>query len=335
MKTVLAWILSLSLALSGAGALAETEASLFDELSGLEWSFSSGAGGWSTELNILPDGSFTGNYHDSEMGETGDGYPEGTIYICSFIGRMSLVEQAEENVWKLMIDELTLDGEPGTELIEDGVRFVYTEPYGVSAGDEMLLYAPGTHLDVFSEEMLIWAHVLDREEPVSELDTWFLTSEKNGSGFVGCDFSAYLANPWVDLTAEELTEASGLCFGVPEGAENIGYRYLQSENLVEMRFTLGPDEFCARIRPAAPGDGELLDISGLYYIWENVESAPVGPCRGLIGQAQDGEAWVELCLWYDGTSGLMYSLSVFTADPDGLDLTAVAEQVYVPAGEND
>ena len=35
-------------------------------------------------------------------------------------------------------------------------------------------------------------------------------------------------------------------------------------------------------------------------------------------------------MWYDAAPGLMYSLSVGTTDPDGLDLTAVAEQVYVP-----
>ena len=335
MKKALAWILSLALALSAAGALAETEASLFEELAGLDWSFSSGVGGWSTELNILSDGSFIGNFHDSEMGETGEDYPEGTIYVCSFSGRMSLIEQAEENVWKIRIDELKLDEEPGGELVDDGARFVYTEPYGVSEGDEMLLYAPGTPMDVFSEDMLFWAHVLDREDPITELDTWFLTSEKNDSGFVGNDFSAYLSNPWTDMTAEELMEASGLAFGVPEGAENVIYRYLQSENLAEMQFTSGPDEYCARIQPAALAEGELLDISGLYYVWENEEAIAVGPCSGVIGQAQDGETWAELCLWYDITPGLMYSLSVFTPDPDGLDLTAVAEQVYLPVQGND
>ena len=82
-------------------------------------------------------------------------------------------------------------------------------------------------------------------------------------------------------------------------------------------------------------EGELLDISGLYYVWENEEAIAVGPCSGVIGQAQDGETWAELCLWYDITPGLMYSLSVFTPDPDGLDLTAVAEQVYLPVQGND
>ena len=266
-KKVLAWGLSLMLALSAAGALAETEASLFETLTGLDWSFSSGVGGWSTDMQIFPDGTFIGNFHDSEMGETGDGYPDGTVYVCVFSGQMSVVEQAAENVWKLRVDELTLHDEPGTEEIFDGIRYVNTQPYGVSAGDEMLLYAPGTPVDVFSEDMQFWAHVRDREEPPSALDTWFLMSEKNESGFVGYDFSAYLSNPWEDMTAEELQEASGLAFGVPEGAENILYRYLRSENLAEMQFNVGPDAYCARIQPAALGEEELLDISGMSFDW--------------------------------------------------------------------
>ena len=39
--------------------------------------------------------------------------------------------------------------------------------------------------------------------------------------------------------------------------------------------------------------------------------------------------FVELCLWYDVVPGLMYSLSVYTVDPDGLDLTAVAAMVQM------
>ena len=92
-----------------------------------------------------------------------------------------------------------------------------------------------------------------------------------------------------------------------------------------MQFTMGSDEFCARIEPAEEG----TDISGMYFDWENEEKVQVGPCAGTIGQAQTGsEDWVELCQWYDADQGLQYSLSVYTTDTDGLDLTAIAQQVY-------
>ncbi len=143
--------------------------------------------------------------------------------------------------------------------------------------------------------------------------------------------TAEIANPWEDMTAEQLTEASGLSFGVLEGAENVIYRYLPSQGLAEMQFTWNNGEYCARIQPAALQEGELLDISGMYFDWENVEAVNILHCNGTIGQAQTGsEDWVELCMWYDAVPGLMYSLSVSTTDLDGLDLTALAEQVYLP-----
>lgn len=55
----------------------------FMPISGNTFHFSSGAGGWLTEIVISEDGSFTGHFHDSDMG---DAYPEGTRYECSFTG---------------------------------------------------------------------------------------------------------------------------------------------------------------------------------------------------------------------------------------------------------
>ena len=97
-----------------------------------------------------------------------------------------------------------------------------------------------------------------------------------------------------------------------------------------MQFTLDGDEYCARIQPAALEEGELLNISGMYLPWDNEEEVTSGHCPGTLGLSQTGsEDWTELCLWYDVVPGLMYSLSVYTVDPDGLDLTAVAAMVQM------
>lgn len=331
MRKTLAWVLTFILLLSAAGACADYESPTFEELDGLEWSFCSGVGAWSTDLRIQADGSFSGNFHDSEMGDIGEGYPDGTIYVCSFTGRMTLMEQADEYSWKVHVDSLIVDDEPGIETIDEDIRFVTTDPYGISEGDDMLLYRPGTPMDALSEDMQMWAHLFDWEFKLTELDNWFLSSEANESGFV-----AYPSNPWEELTAEQLLEETGLSFGVPEGAENVVYRLLRSENLAEMQFSWYSDECCARIQPAALEEGELMNIADMYFAWENEREITIGHCHGTIGQAQTGsEEWVELCLWYDAAPGLMYALSIYTIDPDGLDLTAIAEQVYIPAQGDD
>ena len=332
MKKVLAWMMSLALVLSAAGVLAESGSPVLETMAGLEWTFASGVGAWSTELRMEPDGSFSGEYHDSEMGETGEGYPDGTIYGCSFTGKLSLAGQVDEYSWKIRVDSLSPDEGQVEEAIEDGIRYVTTNPYGLSAGDEMMLYCPGTPVSVLSEEQLFWAHVLDQETPPEALETWLLTSRNNESGFVGTPpWEMTIANPWQDLTAEELLEASGLSFGVPEGAENVIYRWLPEQKLAEMQFSLFGDDFCARLQPAALQEGELIDISGMYFNWEYEEEVMVHHCKGIIGQARSGtEDWVERVLWYDTAPGIAGSLSVQTAELDGLDLVAVAETVYLP-----
>ena len=290
MKKVMVWVLSLILILSAVGAYAGNAEPFFEQFAGMAWSFCSGVGGWSTDLEIQSDGSFNGTFHDSELGDTGELFPYGTIYGCSFSGRMSLVEQVDENAWKIRVDALSMDEGQLEEAIEDGIRYVTVEPYGISEGDEMLLYRPGTPVSVLSEGMQFWAHVVYNED--TRLEDWFLGSEANDSGFVGFRIEAgfTLENPWVDMTAEQLAQVSGVSFGLPEGAENVVYRWLESEGLAEMQFTLEDtgDEFCARIQPAALQEGELMNIADMYFDWENEEEVSVGDCYGTIGQAQTG-----------------------------------------------
>ena len=329
MKKVISLIVGLMMLLTSVCACAETEETVFSSLAGMEWTFSSGAGGWSTDMQIMADGTFQGQFHDSEMGDTADSYPDGTLYLCAFSGRMAVEEQVSDHAWKIRVEELQLEEEPGRESISEGVRTVTAEPYGISAGDEMLLYAPGTPMDTIPEDMRFWTHALDMENPPAELEDWFLTSEKNESGFVGMILN--MINPWETVTAEELKEFSGFVFGVPEGAENIVYRLLRDQGLAEMQFTMGEDDYCARMQVTELQEGEWMNISGMYFAWENEEEVQIGRCRGTIGQAQaDASDWVELCTWYDSTSEIVYCLSVCTTDLDGLDLTAVAEQVYIP-----
>ena len=78
---------------------AEEEEIAWPDALPLTFVFSSGAGGWFTELELQPDGSFTGSYHDSEMGEFAEDYPNGTVYVCEFSGRFEALSHPDENTW--------------------------------------------------------------------------------------------------------------------------------------------------------------------------------------------------------------------------------------------
>lgn len=195
MKKTMAMILSLALLLCACAAWAEGDVPSLEALAGLEWSFSSGAGAWSTDLRLSADGSFAGEYHDSEMSEAADEYPNGTVYCCAFTGRMSLVKMADDGAWAVRVDSLTLEKATGEESVDEGIRFVTTEPYGIREGDELRLFRPGTPVDALTEDMRIWAHVLGEDAPET-LETWFMYGEQSESGFVGIPAAQVsMANP--------------------------------------------------------------------------------------------------------------------------------------------
>lgn len=145
------------------------------------------------------------------------------------------------------------------------------------------------------------------------------------------DEGVALANPWMEVTAEELMELSGLSFGVPEGASDVVYRYMASENLVEMRFAIGSDEYFARLQPSV----EWVDLSGMYFAWEDEQPVSIHHCEGTVAWAQTGsEDWTGRCLWFDVAPGLMGCLGAYTTHPEDVDLVKLSEEVYIPVQGN-
>lgn len=152
---------------------------------GMEMIFSSGVGAWRTYLTLDPDGSFTGEYTDSDAGDTGEDYPNGTQYICQFHGSFGEIKQMSDTFYSLVLKELVTDtGHPeGEEWIEEGVRYVSSAPYGLDGEDGETLkpgavfwfytpeatgYEPGSSL-YGAAEFCSW--MPERRRLVSETDT--------------------------------------------------------------------------------------------------------------------------------------------------------------------
>ncbi|MBR5111494.1 MAG: hypothetical protein IK099_15045 [Clostridia bacterium] len=186
MKRLICLTLMAAMLLTAAMAAAETAPSLsFADLTDLDWRFSSGVGAWYTFMWLEEDGTFTGEFHDSEMGETGEGYPDGTVYGCLFHGKMTLVGQVDEYSWKIHVDALDLDEGQAPEVIEDGMRFVTCDPYGLKAGNDMLLYLPGTPVEKLPEDFVFWAHLYSFGEDMKELPYYGLYDPQEETGFIG------------------------------------------------------------------------------------------------------------------------------------------------------
>ena len=184
----------------------------YSRMKNLEFSFLSGAGGWSTELYIKEDGSFHGIYHDSEMGDVGEQNPNGTMVYCEFRGKFGALTKVNERTYKTTIDSLSYTHKPGTKEIIDGVRYEYSEVYGLEKAEDIIFYLPGTKTKDLPEEYLSWVrdalYDYKTEKAAKKLDFIGLYNEKQGEGFSSCTLASYMENEiqWVEDEAKELNK---------------------------------------------------------------------------------------------------------------------------------
>lgn len=156
----------------------------FDALTDRRFDFSSGAGAWNTELFINSDGTFKGLYHDSDMGDAGADYPNGTRYYCSFTGKFDNLEKVDEFTYKMKLVSLLYKEEPGKEEIIDGVRYIYSTAYGLTGGTDFYLYLPGAKLENLPEGYRGWVGYYYLENTTdTELPYYGLYNLKTEDGF--------------------------------------------------------------------------------------------------------------------------------------------------------
>ncbi|MBR6824975.1 MAG: hypothetical protein IKM59_00325 [Oscillospiraceae bacterium] len=149
----------------------------------LSFYFSSGAGGWGTELYLEEDGSFTGYYRDSEMGTTGEGYPCGTAYVCTFSGRFGQGKRIDNFTYGLKLEELNFEKPVGEEWIEDEIRYVASQPAGLELGTDYVIYLPNTPTSLLSEDQLFWWPGRYYGDYITTLHGYGLYNTADDSGF--------------------------------------------------------------------------------------------------------------------------------------------------------
>ena len=154
----------------------------FADISDSTFYFSSGAGGWFTELHINGDGSFKGFFVDDDMGDVGEAYPNGSEYNSEFSGTFGGLEKVDEYTYKMNMVSLEYAKEPGEEEIIDGMRHIYSIASGLYGGEEFYIFLPGIKTADLPESYRGWIHYLgDDAEP--ELPFYGLYNITTGDGF--------------------------------------------------------------------------------------------------------------------------------------------------------
>lgn len=151
--------------------------------------FSSGAGAWSTELTLESDGSFTGYYHDSNMGDTGVGYEDGTVYICNFTGKFTTPEQINEYTYTMRLADIQIEGTPGEEYLDNDQRFIYSEPYGFDNAEEFFIYLPGAPISELPEGITGWLRSSMNPDEEDILPCYGIYNAGGEEGFVAYESS--------------------------------------------------------------------------------------------------------------------------------------------------
>lgn len=167
--------------------------------------FSSGAGGWATQLTIQTDGTFEGFYYDSNLGDTGPGYPNGSAYFCLFQGKFQDVVQINPWEYRMYLEYLTYPIFPGQVYYQDGIRYIAsdTPPYGLTNPKEFRLYLPGHPTGNLPQAYLDWVsmpNVWWNSVP-STLPFWGLYNVGGAQGYFGVE-----ADPEPDPDPEPVTQ---------------------------------------------------------------------------------------------------------------------------------
>lgn len=142
--------------------------------------FSSGAGGWSTTLTLSQDGSFTGAFSDSEMGERDENeYPNGTVYVCNFSGQFKDIKKVNDYTYSMTLDSVKVAEDD--EKIEDGIRYKAGEPSGMDSGKEIYFYTPDAPVSELPEAFLSWWQ--ESTDGSATLDCYAIYNKSADSGF--------------------------------------------------------------------------------------------------------------------------------------------------------
>jgi len=203
----------------------------------LKLMFASGAGGWGSILTLQPDGSFNGECFDSEMGTMALDYPNGTCYVSMYEGQFLDIQQISDYSWSMKLTELSTEKAPKETWIEGGIRYIASDAYGVTGGEEFILYAPGTLADDLPAECRSWwPDVYSwRKGKMERLEGWCLYNVNTGQGFFTSWLEAELGmvSEQVTVTGTPLLMAEQVVSKQFAEVQDLGYTNWRIDSLTE------------------------------------------------------------------------------------------------------
>ncbi|MCI9338879.1 MAG: M56 family metallopeptidase [Lachnospiraceae bacterium] len=150
----------------------------------LRFVMASGAGSWGTSLTLYPDGSFDGVYSNAEM-DRAEEYPRGTCYYCEFSGKFDHITKIDEYTYSMELAELSYGTEVEKVWIQEEIRYIGAEAFGLTEGKSFRFYLPGVSMAEMDEDFLFWSpdYHLWRDGSVDRLFSYGIYNVDGGYGF--------------------------------------------------------------------------------------------------------------------------------------------------------
>ena len=147
----------------------ESPEEIFRRFAG-DYIFSSGIGGWRTQMTLLPDGSFSGVFTDDDY-LRGDGY-EMTQLRSEFRGRFSNPRRINYYTYAFTLEALQYEQEPGTSEITTRYSSTptlvnYTTAYGLDGSASLYAYTQDAYMYALPDAFLSWVTPLRNVEGYS------------------------------------------------------------------------------------------------------------------------------------------------------------------------
>ena len=110
-------------------------------------------------MTVASDGTFSGTYHDSDMGITGDDYPNGSVTISNFKGRFKDAKKNADGSYTMQCDKsaLKIDGNIGDTYIKNGSKYTVADSYGIAPCGAFTVYPAGYDSSQLSEAIVGWS----------------------------------------------------------------------------------------------------------------------------------------------------------------------------------
>ncbi len=110
---------------------------------------------------VKGNGSFSADYHDSDLGVTGDGYPNGSRAIASGTGKFTYTKRNNDGSFSITCDTKAFhqDGTIGDVTIKDGVRIETVDGiYGLTPCGTFTVYPAGYATSALSDDVKGWMY---------------------------------------------------------------------------------------------------------------------------------------------------------------------------------